>query len=179
VTGFRVGDRSRAGTRRPPIPLDTMVARTHIYTYAAKVWDLSIVQGPFSVAPCPKPLRYDSHAAVRPALDGRSACEASACSAGRAHLEPRQRGRGVVLLEGSHRAVAQVALGHLHPLATTPSAITRPAVERAQGGAVSRRRRAALPPPPSCVESYLEKERSLARAAGPDEQQRVAALGSE
>jgi hypothetical protein len=26
--------------------------RTHVYTYAAKVWDLSIVQGPFSVAPC-------------------------------------------------------------------------------------------------------------------------------
>jgi hypothetical protein len=33
--------------------LYTIVARTHMqYTYAAKVWDLSIVQGPFSVAPC-------------------------------------------------------------------------------------------------------------------------------
>jgi hypothetical protein len=28
------------------------VARTHMNTYGAKVWDLSIVQGPFSVAPC-------------------------------------------------------------------------------------------------------------------------------
>jgi hypothetical protein len=30
-------------SRRPPISLDTIVARTHMYTYAAKVWDLSIV----------------------------------------------------------------------------------------------------------------------------------------
>jgi hypothetical protein len=29
-----------------------IVARTEDYTYAAKVWDLSIVQAPFSVAPC-------------------------------------------------------------------------------------------------------------------------------
>jgi hypothetical protein len=35
-----------------PISLYTTVARTHMNTYAAKVWDLSIVQGPFSVAPC-------------------------------------------------------------------------------------------------------------------------------
>jgi hypothetical protein len=41
-----------AVSRRPPISLDTIVARTHMYTYAAKVWDLSIVQGAFSVAPC-------------------------------------------------------------------------------------------------------------------------------
>jgi hypothetical protein len=41
-----------AGTRRPPISISTIVARTEGYTHAAKVWDLSIVQGPFSVAPC-------------------------------------------------------------------------------------------------------------------------------
>jgi hypothetical protein len=42
-----------AVSRRPPISLYyTIVARTEGYTYAAKVWDLSIVQGPFSVAPC-------------------------------------------------------------------------------------------------------------------------------
>jgi hypothetical protein len=35
-----------AVSRRPPIPLDTMVARTHMCTYAAKVWDLSIVLSP-------------------------------------------------------------------------------------------------------------------------------------
>jgi hypothetical protein len=40
-----------AVSRRPPISLCTMVARTHMYTYDATVWDLSIVQGPFSVAP--------------------------------------------------------------------------------------------------------------------------------
>jgi hypothetical protein len=51
LVGFRVGDRSR-GRFRPPIPLTRIVARTEGYTYAAKVWDLSIVQGPFSVAPC-------------------------------------------------------------------------------------------------------------------------------
>jgi hypothetical protein len=51
-----------AVSRRPPIPLDTIVARTYMYTYAANVWDLSLVQGPFSVAPRSKPAkrqRYD------------------------------------------------------------------------------------------------------------------------
>ena len=41
-----------AVSRRPPIPISRIVARTEGYTHAAKVWDLSIVQGPFSVAPC-------------------------------------------------------------------------------------------------------------------------------
>jgi hypothetical protein len=36
-------------SRRPPISLDTIVARTRMYTYAANVWDLSIVQGPSPV----------------------------------------------------------------------------------------------------------------------------------
>jgi hypothetical protein len=53
LTGFRVGDRSHgAVSRRPPISLYTMVVRTGSYTYDASVWDVSIVQGPFSVAPC-------------------------------------------------------------------------------------------------------------------------------
>jgi hypothetical protein len=41
-----------AVTRRPLIPLYTMVPRTGGYAYDVGVWDLSIVQGPFSVAPC-------------------------------------------------------------------------------------------------------------------------------
>jgi hypothetical protein len=41
-----------AVTRRPPISLDTMVPRTEGYTNDVGVCDLSIVQGPFSVAPC-------------------------------------------------------------------------------------------------------------------------------
>jgi hypothetical protein len=41
-----------AVSRRPPIFLDTIVARTHMYTYAAKLWASSLVQGPISVAPC-------------------------------------------------------------------------------------------------------------------------------
>jgi hypothetical protein len=41
-----------AVSRRPPSSLYTFVARNHMYTYDADVWDLSIVQGPFSVAPC-------------------------------------------------------------------------------------------------------------------------------
>jgi hypothetical protein len=49
---------------RPPIPLDTIVSRTHLCTYAANVWDLSIVQGPFSVAPS-KPERHDSQLFLR------------------------------------------------------------------------------------------------------------------
>jgi 3'-phosphoadenosine 5'-phosphosulfate (PAPS) 3'-phosphatase len=49
--GFRVGDRSR-GRFATPADFPLHVARTHMYTYAAKVWDLSLVQGPVSVAPC-------------------------------------------------------------------------------------------------------------------------------
>jgi hypothetical protein len=41
-----------AVTRRPPISFDTVVPRTGGYTYDVGVWDLSSVQGPFSVAPC-------------------------------------------------------------------------------------------------------------------------------
>jgi hypothetical protein len=37
---------------RPPNPFSRMVARTEGYAYATKAWDLSLVQGPFSVAPC-------------------------------------------------------------------------------------------------------------------------------
>jgi hypothetical protein len=50
-----VGDRSRGRFATPADPLPRSVARTEGYTYAAyaaKVWDLSIVQGPVSVAPC-------------------------------------------------------------------------------------------------------------------------------
>jgi hypothetical protein len=50
-----------AVTRRPPISLYTMVPRTGSYAYDVGVWDSSIVQGPFSVAPCPSPtLRFAS-----------------------------------------------------------------------------------------------------------------------
>ena len=41
-----------AVSRRPPISLPRIVARTEGYTYAAKVWALCLVQAPFSVAPC-------------------------------------------------------------------------------------------------------------------------------
>jgi hypothetical protein len=36
-----------AVSRRPPISLYTIVARTRMYTHDAKVWELSIVHGPF------------------------------------------------------------------------------------------------------------------------------------
>jgi hypothetical protein len=41
-----------AVSRRPPFSLDRIEARTEGYTYAASVCYLSLVQGPFSVAPC-------------------------------------------------------------------------------------------------------------------------------
>jgi hypothetical protein len=49
-----------AVSRRPPVSLDTSVACTKGYTHAAQVWDMSIVQGPFSVARA-KPMRNDSN----------------------------------------------------------------------------------------------------------------------
>ena len=57
--GFRVGDSlTRPFRDNTPISLSRMVPRTHMYTYAANVWDLSIVQVHF-LAPRAKPLRYD------------------------------------------------------------------------------------------------------------------------
>jgi hypothetical protein len=38
-----------AFSRRPPISLDTIVARTHMNTYDVKVWALSVVQGQISI----------------------------------------------------------------------------------------------------------------------------------
>jgi hypothetical protein len=43
---------SRPCSRSPPISLHAIVARPHMYTYGANVWDLSLVQAPFSAAPC-------------------------------------------------------------------------------------------------------------------------------
>jgi hypothetical protein len=43
-----------AASPRPPIST-SIVVRTESYTYAAKVWALSLVQGPFSVASSPNP----------------------------------------------------------------------------------------------------------------------------
>jgi hypothetical protein len=65
-----VGDIAHAAvSRRPPISLDTMVPRTHMHTYAAKVWDLSIVQGPFSVARAkPSALRFATFSSQLTAL---------------------------------------------------------------------------------------------------------------
>jgi hypothetical protein len=56
TVGISGGSRAHAAvSRRAPVSLCTIVARTEGYTYAAKVWALFIVQGPFSVAPCETP----------------------------------------------------------------------------------------------------------------------------
>ena len=44
-----------AVSRRPPVSLHTVVDRSEGCTYAAKVWDVSIVQGPFP-RPLPSPI---------------------------------------------------------------------------------------------------------------------------
>ena len=46
-----MGDAHEVVSQRPPISLSTVVARAHMYTNAVNVWELSIVQGTFSVAP--------------------------------------------------------------------------------------------------------------------------------
>jgi hypothetical protein len=50
VRDFRRKIAHAAVTRRPPISLYT-TPRTGGYAYDVGVWDLSIIQGPFSVAP--------------------------------------------------------------------------------------------------------------------------------
>jgi hypothetical protein len=60
-----------AVTRRPPIPLYTMVPRTGGYAFGVGVWDLSIIQGPFSVAPCQiLALRFAFFASCNPVVQG-------------------------------------------------------------------------------------------------------------
>ena len=55
------------------ISLDRIVARTSMYTCAAKVWGLSLVQGPF-LSPRAKPWRYDSQLVDRCVRRGVQAC---------------------------------------------------------------------------------------------------------
>jgi hypothetical protein len=55
VRGFGRAIAHGAVSRRPPISFDTVVPRTGSYTYDVGVWGLSVVQGPFSVAPVPTP----------------------------------------------------------------------------------------------------------------------------
>jgi hypothetical protein len=51
-----VGDIAHgAVSRRPPISLYTMVARTGGYAYDVGVWDLSVVQGPIFCRAVPNP----------------------------------------------------------------------------------------------------------------------------
>jgi hypothetical protein len=94
-----------AVSRRPPIPLYTIVARTHMYTYATKVWDLFIVQGPFPVAPCqtlakPFTLRFATFPSLLERRGGGGG-RLTGC------------GGGVALGGRCHGEV--VALGALHP----------------------------------------------------------------
>ena len=65
-----------AVSRRPPIPLSTIVARTHMYTYAAKVWALSIVQG-HSTA---NPSRFATSASLYLSIVRGGDCARSLCS---------------------------------------------------------------------------------------------------
>jgi hypothetical protein len=69
--GFRVGDRSRGHYATPADFLQHDGTGTWGYTYDAGAWDSSIVQGPFSVAPCPNPNRPHSHPLFRSAEGGR------------------------------------------------------------------------------------------------------------
>ena len=60
VRDFGWGIAHGAVSRRPPIPLHTIVARNKDYTHAAKVWDLYIVQRAILCRAVPNPKSYDS-----------------------------------------------------------------------------------------------------------------------
>jgi hypothetical protein len=64
--GISGGRSHEAVSRRPPISLYTIIARTHMYTYAARVWDLSIVPRAIFCRPVPTPtLRFATCSSVR------------------------------------------------------------------------------------------------------------------
>ena len=52
ISGGRSLTRPLRDASFPPVSLDTVVARTECYTYDVGVWDVHLVQGPFSAAPC-------------------------------------------------------------------------------------------------------------------------------
>jgi hypothetical protein len=58
LRGFGWDIAHAAVTRRPPVSLHTVVPRTGGYAYAVGVWAVSIIQGPFSVAPCQTHKRF-------------------------------------------------------------------------------------------------------------------------
>jgi hypothetical protein len=55
---------------RPVLPTRS-AARAHMYAYAVNVWDLSIVQGPFSVAPDLPALRFATFLHRKPRCQAR------------------------------------------------------------------------------------------------------------
>jgi hypothetical protein len=99
--GFRVG-----GSRRPPISLDVIEARTHLCTYAANVWDSPLAQGPFLAPPVPNPWRCDS---LLPSLCGGRYLHAHRRGGGGSAVQSRARALqlSLLLLRRSRYAHAQ------------------------------------------------------------------------
>jgi hypothetical protein len=79
-----------------------IVARTDGYTYAVGVWDLSIVQGPFPVAPVPNPTRYDSQLFHR--------CTPRTSSGARTSRVADGAGRGVRFVWGTQPVLDKLKL---------------------------------------------------------------------
>jgi hypothetical protein len=104
-----------AVSRRPPIPLYRIVAHTVGYTHTVKVWDLSIVQGPFPDAPRQTlPIRNFSFAAWERHSTSRDAamkCDAThsdelfrcSCAAARDNLSDKSQRVGLEALAAGER----------------------------------------------------------------------------
>ena len=90
--GLFWGGRSFTVSRRPPISFSRSVALTEGNTCAANVWAVSIVQGPFSVAPCQthySPIRNYCGRETR--LHGGCAQHIVESSKGATHPQPAQQ----------------------------------------------------------------------------------------
>jgi hypothetical protein len=99
---------------RPPISLYTIILRTGGYTHAAEVWDVSIIQGTFSVAPCqPLTLRFATFASQ----DG--AVEVVGNLVPRHNRSRTLGGRGLVYLEA---VLVACAAARAPPIAAAVSA---------------------------------------------------------
>ena len=73
-----MGDRSRGRYAMPDdFSLYSMVARTRSYAYDVGLWDSSIIEGPFSVAPC-LGLRFATFASLYVGRRTRAAAAAAA-----------------------------------------------------------------------------------------------------
>jgi hypothetical protein len=125
-------------TRRPPISLSTIVARIEGYTYAAKGWAVSLVQGPFPVAPCQTLFVRFATSLYSASSERMEAVHSTSSRAARALLTASQL-NSCNNPRGTYASTSSYVMSSQFPLLPRP-----PALVRVVGGTAEVRRLALL-----------------------------------